>query len=696
MTTARRQHHTTASRKTTHRHRQQELLKLPLPVTACACLLLVMAMTLLAACSHGRGDSDEDARKQRLTTLDDSITHHAPSALQLIEQGMKEADDSIAYYELLMLKAKYFMLSDTPDSLTPYVNRTLRFAKQQKPSPRLNSIMASAYSCAAIKMHNFHQNPDSVIALYKRSYQLLMNSDNKAQAHKLCGNLADAFYFKDNLPEAAAWYRRALLLTDSLKLPKTENVTLYLGLARIYMNLNDFTTSRRYYEQTAQQYNAMQPSMQAYFLNDYGSFFYYSKDYKSSLKKFLQLEQMLVKNRMENNFDMYLCRLNLADVYLNLGDVKESKRCLGMVEHYILRMNDPVATYYVNTIKIGIALRQDNISEVTRLLNSEHITADPGYNLRHIRNSYLRRYYARTGNFEKAYRLLREDDKQTDSLMHNRSNMRAYEIMDRFTEDTLRLHHSLEMEHKNADIYRTKSALSIMMLVAVVLVLLLIMWFMYARKQFLRNRISIMQLKLASARNRINPHFVFNVLNNKIMNDGAEASSELLELSRLIRTNLDMSTRMTVSLADELAFVTRYVGMQKYLLGPDFEFNACLAPDIKPDNIQVPSMFLQILAENAIVHGLKGREGKKTLTISVTHADNATTIKVEDNGRGFDARAQAPRKRTGLGVITQSIAALNEHSKRKLRFSLHNITSNDGTVCGCASTIIIPDGMKLE
>ena len=328
MTTARRQHHTTVSRKTTHRHRQQKLLKLPLPVTACVCLLLVMTMTLLAACSHGRGDSDEEARRQRLTALDDSITHHASSALQLIEQGMKEADDSIAYYELLMLKAKYFMLSETPDSLTPYVNRTLRFAKQQKPSPRLNSIMASAYSCAAIKMHNFHQNPDSVIALYKRSYQLLMNSDNKAQAHKLCGNLADAFYFKDNLPEAAAWYRRALLLTDSLKLPKTENVTLYLGLARIYMNLNDFTTSRRYYEQTAQQYNAMQPSMQAYFLNDYGSFFYYSKDYQSSLKKFLQLEQMLVKNHMENNFDMYLCRLNLADVYLNLGEVKESKRCL--------------------------------------------------------------------------------------------------------------------------------------------------------------------------------------------------------------------------------------------------------------------------------------------------------------------------------------------------------------------------------
>lgn len=84
MTTARRQHHTTVSRKTTHWHRQQKLLKLPLPVTACVCLLLVMTMTLLAACSHGRDDSDDDARRQRLTALDDSITHHASSALSLI------------------------------------------------------------------------------------------------------------------------------------------------------------------------------------------------------------------------------------------------------------------------------------------------------------------------------------------------------------------------------------------------------------------------------------------------------------------------------------------------------------------------------------------------------------------------------------------------------------------------------------
>ena len=66
--------------------------------------------------------------------------------------------------------------------------------------------------------------------------------------------------------------------------------------------------------------------MQAYFLNDYGSYFYYSHDYRSALTKFRQLEQMLVERHMDSNFDMYLCRLNLADVYLNLGMTAEAKR----------------------------------------------------------------------------------------------------------------------------------------------------------------------------------------------------------------------------------------------------------------------------------------------------------------------------------------------------------------------------------
>ena len=48
-------------------------------------------------------------------------------------------------------------------------------------------------------------------------------------------------------------------------------------------------------------------------------------------------------------------------------------------------------------------------------------------------------------------------------------------------------------------------------------------------------------------------------------------------------------------------------------------------------------MFIQLLVENAIKHGLKTKEGKKLLTVDIAK-DGAgyTSITVTDNGAGFD------------------------------------------------------------
>ena len=233
-----------------------------------------------------------------------------------------------------------------------------------------------------------------------------------------------------------------------------------------------------------------------------------------------------------------------------------------MTEGYMRRMNDPVANYYINTIKIGIALQEGDMPTVRHILATEPAGACTVYNMVHIRNGYLQQYYARTGQYRQAYAVTVADMNMTDSMNSSRSNMRATEILNRFTQDTLRLHHDLAMQQKNAYIYRTNTLITVLVSVAIVLVLLLVLWIVMSRKQLLKGRMDIMQLKLSSARNRINPHFVFNVLNNNIINvrnDAATAAvaDQLQDLARLIRANLDMSLCMTVTLAEELAFVER-------------------------------------------------------------------------------------------------------------------------------------------
>lgn len=252
---------------------------------------MLIYIIMLASCSHTTthkemGGYDRDMLK----SIDDSIDTHSKQARQMIDKGLEQAQDSLAIYELYARMGKYYCLSATPDSLIPYINATIAYCMRQPESPRINTLLAYAYNCRALNLHNFHKNPQQVIELYQKSYACLAKSDQEEHMPRICANLGDAYMFNNQLPEASGWYRRALFLTDSLNLPKRENITLYLGLANIYQQLNDFDTALKYYQQTARYRQEMSISMQAYYLNNYGTYYYYTHNYKASLDKFLELK----------------------------------------------------------------------------------------------------------------------------------------------------------------------------------------------------------------------------------------------------------------------------------------------------------------------------------------------------------------------------------------------------------------------
>lgn len=605
------------------------------------------------------------------------------------------------YYEYLLRLANFYWLSDRPERADTLINRIINFANRQDngyyaqhniySTPRLNTMMASALSCKAARNHNFHRDPGKTLQFYKESYRLYQHSDNEKELPFVCANIADAYIQLNDIPNAARCYRRALFLVDSLKQPEHSNITLYMGLAQIYLTLNDFETAKHYYDETERFFDLMLPPMQAYYVNNLGNYYYFRKDYHKALDTFLRLKRVIIKNGMQNNFDMYLCKVNLADVYLNLNQTDSAQHYLDEVEPFFRKNGDPAGIYYCNTIRIGIATKRGDFNEVRRVANGDKDgEKDVQYSMVNIRNRYMRQFYEHTNNYRMAYETLKRDQSYTDSLEHNRSNMRSAEIMARFRADTLQLHHDLALEHKNAEIQRAHTMTTGAILTAVVLVLLLIMWYMYTRKKQLQNQVNIMNLKLNNVRNRISPHFMFNVLNNKIVNSGEKETSELMELARLIRTNLDMSSQPYMMLDKELEFVQQYIRVERYLLGDDFKFNIDVADDADIAKVKIPSMFLQILTENAIVHGLKGMEGEKRLRIYIARENNLTIISVEDNGPGFNAR-RALKKGTGLGIISQTIAVTNERNKQKMRFEISNREDSNNQIIGCKATLKIPD-----
>lgn len=100
-------------------------------------------------------------------------------------------------------------------------------------------------------------------------------------------------------------------------------------------------------------------------------------------------------------------------------------------------------------------------------------------------------------------------------------------------------------------------------MIAVSLVIILYRKRQRDREQW-RLQTAITSLRLENVRNRISPHFIFNVLNREMnLHKDEEESKNLIGLTKLLRRNLELTECLSVSLADELDFVNTYVALEE-------------------------------------------------------------------------------------------------------------------------------------
>lgn len=654
----------------------------------------------ISACGHfgkeagGNGDTAAKERISRLTSIDDSISVLSPSVEDTIKAGMKNSTDTLQWCEYAVRLCRNYFKTNKSDSVRIYLDKVMSFAQKQQPNPRINGVLGLDYECEAGIKQLTQRGGEEVIDLHRKAYYKILDSEIKSSISDIAANLGDTYYLGGNIPKAALCYRKALFLVDSLRLPQEKNITLYMGLARIYEQLGDLSEAERFYRKSEKNLGRMQANMQVYFLSSIGSYYYKTRQYHRSLDYFKRMYQVVKKSEGDTGFNMALCRINTADVYLNLGNLKQAETNLDIAEPYFRENNIGVGIHYDNSIRMGILLKRKKYKEIEHILSSEHIDGFIDYPIQKIRNAYLRDYYVATGNPTAALRNKIREDEADDSIARSNSYMRASEIIQRFSEDTLVLHHDIAMAEKEKKEQQDQNMIIILSAGILVMALGFVVWWMYARKKQVSAQMDRFMLRLENTRNRISPHFIFNVLNNRIYTAGQKEKDELMSLAQLIRKSLDMSRTTFVTLEEELDFVRKYVEVQSYILRPDFEFKLTLPDDIS--GIYIPSMSIQILAENAIKHGLKGLDRKQALWINVRRADKTVEISVEDNGRGFDC-TKGSGNGLGMNIIRQTIAAVNRRSKRgKMDMDIINTHDAEGNVSGCRITITIKGRINIQ
>lgn len=658
--------------------------------------LLYTIILSFAATSCGEGEGHDDRRSDRLAAAlaaaDDSMSVYSPHVSAMLDAGISHATDSLEYYDWYLRKMRYSVQQGVPDTASLRWGQAYSFLSRQERTPRVDGMMGLLLNTKG-SYYKLHRDPQLSVHAYREAYGRLTGSDAEERLPDVCANLGDAYISANDLPRAAHWYRRALVLADSLQLPAKDKVTLYMGLGRIYLKLGDYDSSLECYKTADRNFDTMPLNMQFYFLTNYGNYYYYTGKYEASATVFKRMKKLVEKHNMQDSYERYLCDVNMADLYLNLGRTAEARRLLDSAEKYFTGINDETAIYYCHTIRIGLALKAGDTAEVERILGNEHITTAIDYSLVDIRQRYLRDYYLKRGDYKGAYMNLSENISR--NVKHNAANMRASEIMMRYGQDTLRLRYHMNMQAKDAHIRAARLWLYVGVLLIAALALLLLYVYTFARKRRLQLNMQLMQLRLLNVRSRISPHFIFNVLNNRMAKTSPEDFGELMALVKLIRANLKMSGKNYVSLKEELDFVRYYVSVESHSAGSDFSFTVDAPPDSVLENIAVPSMFIQILVENSIKHGLKGRSGSKRLRVSVTADGDSCRITVADNGTGFDIRRSDPSStKTGLKVIRNTINIINQGRKRKMRLDVRNVTAPDGTVAGCEVTLTVPPGLR--
>lgn len=145
--------------------------------------------------------------------------------------------------------------------------------------------------------------------------------------------------------------------------------------------------------------------------------------------------------------------------------------------------------------------------------------------------------------------------------------------------------------------------------------------------------LSEVQIKMMQA--QLNPHFLYNTLDTMKWlgkaNQIPEIATISADLAKILRMSISASPE--VPLAKEVELAEAYVQIQEIRFADKFEFIVDLPDELAA--LLVPKQILQPIIENAIIHGLGGRENGRVMVRARQTGEEILQIRIRDDGVGM-------------------------------------------------------------
>jgi tetratricopeptide (TPR) repeat protein len=561
----------------------------------------------------------------------------------------------------------------------------------------------SLYYCGLLNnvgyYYSRHGDIPKALEYYKKAAGILEKVNNKKEAAILLNNIAYIYQNQGDIRKALEYYFKNLRVQEELKDDRGMGYSLS-NIGYTYDIQGDLAKAEEYYNKAEEIYKRTGDKSGLAMVTVNRGILFKKKNPRQALGYYKK--GLAIYEEANDTHGAAQSMNNVSSMYGMLG-VKDTAliyayRSLAIVEKY--GYNDVLGNTYsmvarslLETGKYAEAKKYALLSlELAQKRNSP-------IEIRSVAN-VLKDIYKKQNNFKDALATYELEMRMNDSLI-NESNKKESikkqleydyekkELQSKVRQEqrlsVLKLENEKRNSRKNVIVYG-------LIFLAVMLAVSIFYLYKFFQQKNVINAGKNNELKQKLLRTQMNPHFIFNSVDNiqsLIHNkQDKEAISYLTKFSKLTRQILENSNENYISLSEELAMTENYLGIQQLLYNNKFSYQVETDEAIDPETILLPPMLTQPFIENAIKHGLKHRESGGRVHIRFYKKEDMLFFEVTDNGSGMEVKDAADtHKSMSLHIVNERLN--NNPSKKEIVVSVKNVIENN-EVMGVRTSFEIP------
>jgi len=399
-----------------------------------------------------------------------------------------------------------------------------------------------------------------------------------------------------------------------------------------------------------------------------------------SYNKSLEISLDIAKIADERS-DNRLLVITYSDIKKDYFRLKKYDKALEFAEKELeIRRRTKFNSSTPNTLSfIGdIYLLKNDYSKAIYSFKNAEVNATDSLKL-HIYKS-LKKAYIKNSKFNDAIEVMEQYENLKEIINNRNVEASITEITSQYQDEKQRQEiKTLNFQNEAKAEKISNQRLTLFSTIAGSLLLLLLAYFGYKNYKS-KQDLNYTQLNFKLLQTQLNPHFMFNALNEIKLNldshNSEDSSEHLTAYSKLMRLILEGSNQEFVTIEEDAMLISKFLQLQQLVHSNNFEYEVTIDEALDTHYMLLPPMLTQPFVENAILHGVSQLKNGK-VHVNYKEVGTALIIEIIDNGKGIkktlDHSGKQLYQSLGTGIIDQRI----KNYKKLYNYTIESMVMSD-------------------